>query len=245
MVTWNDIKIADKAFLINLKERQDRLLESISELEKLNIRGVERFEAVKFTHDSNKGKIIRGCTQSHIDILKYQVENKLHRVIIFEDDFCLDIIGNSKFEISDETIINIGEIQFDLLFLGSCLIDKSLWISKNLIKPNNFVQTTCYIVGLNFAKFVVDNFNYLDEESLVYGEAIDSFYSILSSKRHWLENTDKKDKNIILENDFKIYFHNPILFSQRPSFSNLINKKVNYLSMNRYRNMKYLPDVIN
>lgn len=245
MITWNGIKIADKGFLINLKERTDRLDESLQEFDKLKIEGIDVFEAVKFSVDSDEGKIIRGCTQSHVNILKYQVENKLDKVIIFEDDFCLDIISKDKFEISDETIINISNVQSDLLFLGSCLIDKSTWISKNLIKPNNFVQTTCYVSSLNFAKFVVDNFNYLDEESLVYGEAIDTFYSVLSSKRHWLENINKKDKNLILENNFKIYFYYPILFSQRPSFSDLINKNVNYLFINRYRNLKNIPETIN
>jgi hypothetical protein len=43
MVTWNNIKIADRGFLINLEERTDRFQESISHFEKNNIQGVERF----------------------------------------------------------------------------------------------------------------------------------------------------------------------------------------------------------
>ena len=87
MVTWNGIKIADKGFLINLDERKDRLEESLSEFKLNNIAGVERFDAVKITEDNDDGWIIRGCTHSHMDILKKQIENNWEKIIIFEDDF--------------------------------------------------------------------------------------------------------------------------------------------------------------
>ena len=70
MVTWNNIKIADKGFLINLEERKDRLEESLSEFNKNNIVGVDRFDAIKITENNDYGWIIRGCTHSHTDILK-------------------------------------------------------------------------------------------------------------------------------------------------------------------------------
>ena len=41
MVTWNDIKIADEGFLINLKDREDRFEQSLDEFEKNNIKGFE------------------------------------------------------------------------------------------------------------------------------------------------------------------------------------------------------------
>jgi hypothetical protein len=82
MVTWNGIKIADRGFLINLEERKDRLEESLKEFDKNNIVGVERFDAIKITEDSDEfGWIIRGCTHSHMEILKTQVENNFEKVI--------------------------------------------------------------------------------------------------------------------------------------------------------------------
>ena len=73
MITWNGIKIADKGFLINLEERKDRLEESILEFDRNNIIGIERFEGVKITEDTENGWVIRGCTHSHMNILKMQV----------------------------------------------------------------------------------------------------------------------------------------------------------------------------
>ena len=169
MVTWNNIKVADKGFLINLKEREDRLNQSISELEKNNIVGVERFDAIKITEDSDQGWVIRGCTHSHMDILKLQVKNKWEKVIIFEDDFYLDVCDNQNRELSNNMIENIYHTDFDILFLGACLLEPVKYFTENLIKPNKFVQTTTYITSLKFAEYVVKNFNYLDKELVVYG----------------------------------------------------------------------------
>ena len=241
MVTWNGIKLADKGFLINLEERTDRLKESLDEFNSNNIVGVERFDAIKITEDDDNGWIIRGCTHSHMEILKKQVENKWDKVIIFEDDFFLDICDVDNKTMSDDMISKIYETDFDLFFLGACLLEPSEFVNDYLIKPNKFVQTTTYLTSLKFANYVVENFNYLDKELVVYGEQIDSYYSVLATKIHWLMDNRTKGVNEIKEHDLKIYFYKPILFNQRPSFSNIINKNCNYSNMNRFNNLKNYP----
>jgi len=241
MITWNGIKLADKGFLINLEERTDRLKESLDELNSNNIVGVERFDAIKITEDDDNGWIIRGCTHSHMEILKKQVENKWDKVIIFEDDFFLDICDVDNKTMSDDMISKIYETDFDLFFLGACLLEPSEFVNDYLIKPNKFVQTTTYLTSLKFANYVVENFNYLDKELVVYGEQIDSYYSVLATKIHWLMDNRTKGVNEIKEHDLKIYFYKPILFNQRPSFSNIINKNCNYSNMNRFSNLKNYP----
>jgi GR25 family glycosyltransferase involved in LPS biosynthesis len=241
MVTWNGIKLADKGFLINLEERTDRLKESLDELNSNNIVGVERFDAIKITEDDDNGWIIRGCTHSHMEILKKQVENKWDKVIIFEDDFFLDICDVDNKTMSDDMISKIYDTDFDLFFLGACLLEPSEFVNDYLIKPNKFVQTTTYLTSLKFANYVVENFNYLDKELVVYGEAIDSYYSVLATKIHLLMDNRTKGVNEIKEHDLKIYFYKPILFNQRPSFSNIINKNCNYSNMNRFNNLKNYP----
>jgi GR25 family glycosyltransferase involved in LPS biosynthesis len=244
MVTWNDIKIADKGFLINLKDREDRLVQSLDEFEKNNIKGVERFDAIKFTEDSDLGWVIRGCTHSHMDILKMQVENNWDKVVIFEDDFFLDICDNQNRELNDQVIGKIYPTEFDLLFLGACLLEESEFVTDNLVKPKHFVQTTCYLISLKAAQFVVSNFNYLDKESVVHGEQIDSYYSVLAKREHWLMNNRTKGVNEIKEHDLKIYFHYPILFNQRPSYSDILNRMTDYSSLNKARNLTFFPQNI-
>lgn len=243
MVTWNDIKIADKGFLINLKEREDRLEQSLNEFSRNNIKGVERFDAIKITEDSDEGWVLRGCTHSHMDVLRQQVENRWEKMIIFEDDFFFDVCDNKKRELTDEMIGNIYSTDFDLLFLGACLLQPSEYVSENLIKPNQFVQTTTYLTSLKFAEYVVKNFNYLDKELVVHGEQIDTYYSVLATKNHWLMNNRTKGVEEIKNHDLKIYFHYPLLFNQRISFSNILNKETNYSSLNRSRNLMNYPPI--
>ena len=241
MVTWNDIKIADEGFLINLKDREDRFEQSLDEFEKNNIKGVERFDAIKITEDSDQGWVIRGCTHSHMEILRMQVENKWEKVIIFEDDFYLDICDNLNRNLTNEMLGGIYPTDFDLLFLGACLLEPAELVSNNLIKPNKFVQTTAYLSSLKFAEYVVNNFNYLDKDLVVYGEQIDSYYSVLALKKHWKMDNCVKGVKEILEHNLRIYFHYPQLFNQRASYSNILNKMSDYSYMNRLRNMKNFP----
>jgi GR25 family glycosyltransferase involved in LPS biosynthesis len=243
MVTWNNIKIADRGFLINLEERTDRLQESLSEFDKNNIQGVERFNAIKITEDSDQGWVIRGCTHSHMELLKRQVENGWEKMVIFEDDFILDVCDNRDISLSNEMIEKIYSTDFDLLFLGACLLEPADAISENLIKPNKFVQTTSYLTSLKFAEYVLNNFNYLDKELVVYGEQIDSYYSVLATKSHWLMNNRTKGVREIKEHDLKIYFHYPVLFNQRASYSNILNKITDYSFMNRSRNLANYPSL--
>jgi GR25 family glycosyltransferase involved in LPS biosynthesis len=243
MVTWNNIKIADRGFLINLEERTDRLQESLSEFDKNNIQGVERFNAIKITEDSDQGWVIRGCTHSHMELLKRQVENGWEKMVIFEDDFILDVCDNRDISLSNEMIEKIYSTDLDLLFLGACLLEPADAISENLIKPNKFVQTTSYLTSLKFAEYVLNNFNYLDKELVVYGEQIDSYYSVLATKSHWLMNNRTKGVREIKEHDLKIYFHYPVLFNQRASYSNILNKITDYSFMNRSRNLANYPSL--
>jgi GR25 family glycosyltransferase involved in LPS biosynthesis len=241
MVTWDGIKIADKGFLINLEEREDRLKESLSELKSNNIVGVEKFNAIKIIEDSDNGWTIRGCTHSHMEILKSQVENKWEKVIIFEDDFFLDICDIEIKTMSNDMITRIYNTDFDLFFLGACLLEPSNFVNDYLIKPNKFVQTTTYLTSLKFAKYVVDNFNYLDKELVTYGEQIDSYYSVLATKTHWRINSSMKGVNEIKEHNLKIYFHKPVLFNQRDSYSNITNTNTSYSRGNNKCNLFYYP----
>ena len=62
------------------------------------------------------------------------------------------------------------------------------------------------------------------------------------------QQQQKKDNNLIQFyclnikcKDLKIYFHTPILFNQRESYSNILNRYTNYFNMNRARNLANIP----
>lgn len=234
MVKFNDVEIANKGFLINIKEREDRLKESIDEFKKINITGVEVFNAVV---DENPAF---GCNWSHYGIMELQVKNGWEKIIIFEDDFMFDIMSNEVNDLDNEWIKSVVNSEYDVLFLGSTLTEKASYVGEFILQPKAFVQTTCYIITLQAAKQVLDLYRFWDESHILYSETIDTFFNILVKKTHWKE--DKFEIGGLYDiknNNFKIYFSNPIIFNQRPSFSNLRNQSVDYSYINKVRNIKY------
>ena len=101
MIFWNKNYLCEKGFLINLKSRQDRLSNSVIELEKAKIEGVERFEAICVEGGYN----LFGCAQSHIDIAK---KHKLA--------YQLEVEGSGG---SDAKELQMAEYPWDWCFLGA------------------------------------------------------------------------------------------------------------------------------
>lgn len=241
MVTWNDVKIADKGFLINLKRREDRLHDSLLEFEKLKINGVEIYEAVDSLE--NPELEYMACAASHLEILKKQIENGWEKIIIFEDDFLFIPFKSDEHElIIKNTIDTINIEEYDLLFLGTVLTNNSFLKNKKIIIPDTLIQTTCYVINHSFSKFVIENFNFKDKTSIMFNENIDTFYSILSSKRiAWKESSWFVNSERFLNNNFMIYCSNPIIFSQRPSYSDIQKKYSDTSFYNKIKNLEYYP----
>lgn len=238
MVLWNNYKIADAGFLLNLESRTDRLETSVNHLKELNIEGVERYNAFKFP-DESSFKLL-GCAQSHIDIMKIQLEKKFNKVVIFEDDFIFDDLdlNISPLVISEKLSKVLDYLEFDILFLGTTLLDRVKFSNDDILVPSKIIQTTCYIVDINLAKYVVENYDFQNTESLTYGENIDTFYSIISSKDHWKSERDLFDRDIFLNNDKKVFCFNPIIFNQRDSFSDISGRRANNFARNRMLNSR-------
>ena len=161
--------------------------------------------------------------------------------INISDDFYFEICCGTQYSFTDDDINNISNTEFDLLFLGLRLKEKTSFVNSFLIKPGLLNQTHAYLISLGFSKFVVNNFNYLDKDSMVCGEQIDTYFSVLASKKHWKMEREYKDKELILNNNFKIYCYYPVLFNQRPSFSNITNKKEAFNSINYKFNLENYP----
>jgi len=103
-------KIFNDAFLINLDNRIDRLKHSIMQTSKVDIK-FNRFKALSFT---DKGKYwstgVRGCAESHIKIMKENIDNKFP-ILIMEDDLVFTNNFNKFIE-----FIKILPPKWDLLF---------------------------------------------------------------------------------------------------------------------------------
>lgn len=131
----------DKIYCINLDERTDRWEQVLKEFDKVGIKNVERFSAVK--HD--KGAI--GCRESHLGIIKTVKENGFKNVLIFEDDVLF--LEENINQIS-KTLDDLKNIDWQLFYLGAT-VDPNVGFMKkftdNLFQTNFAYTTHAYAVN--------------------------------------------------------------------------------------------------
>jgi GR25 family glycosyltransferase involved in LPS biosynthesis len=104
----------DKTFLINLKKREDRLNEFISQVNHYDLGNFEVFEAVDGSlienkyNNLNNGEV--GIIHSTINILEKSIEKNYETILIVEDDW--DFVyfgGNHNTHVSATNLTRINE----------------------------------------------------------------------------------------------------------------------------------------
>lgn len=232
MIKWYGERLCDAGFLINLKERTDRFNIAEKELIDSGIEGVERFDAVVITEpDFTK----YGCTQSHIEIAKKQIENNWEYVLYLEDDIKTEYYYSERIpltsvdrkKVSTSIINDLYEYKPDVLWLGVRPENDTEYVTNNLVKTNKTLMSHAYLGSLKYAKFLVENLQYTDNQHFSSRLPIDYFISQLTEKDCWQINSYKNGENI-LKNDLKVYMSIPLIFNQGASFSNIIDRDVDY-----------------
>lgn len=210
----------DKIYIINLKERDDRWKKCIEQLSQYNITNYERFDAI--IPDLNKidpiqysknnmninYKYIRGalgCKLSHIQIIIDANKNNYKQILILEDDF---MFCNNFIDKYNDIILKIeqNKINIDMLYLGFSIVRENPYNDteiNNLKKITNGHTTHAYILNKSFYDTIIN------ELKNCYCE-IDICYA----------NMQKKYSNI-----YGIY---PCLITQQESYSNIMDRHVNY-----------------
>ena len=232
MIKWFGEYLCDAGFLINLKERTDRLLVAEKELNDCGIEGVQIFKAVSIL-DPNFNKY--GCTQSHIEIAKKQIENNWEYVLYLEDDIKTEYYYSEKIpletvdrkKVSKSIIEDLEKYKPDVLWLGVRPEENTEYVSNNLVKTNKTLMSHAYIGSLKYANFLVENLQYTNNQHFSSKLPIDYFISQLTEKNCWQINSFKNGENI-LNNDLKVYMSSPLIFNQGASFSNIIDRDVDY-----------------
>lgn len=231
MVTWNDKKLCDGGFYINLDSREDRRISCENELNKCGIKGVERFSAIKI-EDETFSKF--GCTESHIQIAKKQIENNWEYALYIEDDIetCLYYDMETKqdsvdiLQLTNEIVDNLHEHKPDVLWLGVRLEGMAEPLSNVFIKPKKTLMSHAYIASLKFAHFLVDYLDYKKLSYFAYKWPIDFFISQTGIKTDW--TIEAYESNNFINNDIKILATIPLIFSQKPSYSDLTDSYTDY-----------------
>jgi len=188
----------DKAFVINLPDRKLRLSRISRRLKNLHI----EFEIVegiippfskKLIH--NKGHL--GATLSHLYIWEKAKREKYKFFLVFEDDA---LFRDDSEEIFKESITQLPT-NWDMFFMGFCLLGKNTKISNNIFS---------FEKGCHFHAYAVNSkaLNYIIKKGKIFIE------NMKNGKKGFIDNFIMSDIQL------KKYHIHPILSVQEPSFSN-------------------------
>jgi len=190
-------------FYINLKERVDRKESVEIELDKFGWE-YTRFEAVK----TKSGRV--GCSMSHLKLLKMAKEKKLPYIVIVEDDIQFKYV--ELFKKLFDNFMN-SNLEYDVFLLAGNLRRPAVKVSPNIVKVYKSFTTTGYIVKEHYYDKMINNINeginkLLKNENNGYN-AIDTYLMKLQSLDKW-------------------YISYPRTVTQKPDYSDIENKQVNY-----------------
>jgi len=177
MISILDKKIADAGFYINLKTSADRKERVLNQIEKYNIIGLERFEALTDPYHQFS------CTKSHLSVFQYCLDNNIESVLILEDDF--QIYDDCKFmdkkisfsECLDNIIEDMNNVEWDVILLGCNPKTYLIPVTNNLSINSNSTGGWAYIIKKRAYEYILKNSNY--HSDLI---AIDDYLPMLNKK---------------------------------------------------------------
>ncbi len=198
-----DVNNLENIFYINLKEREDRKSHVESELNKLGWK-YTRFDAVK----TKSGRV--GCSMSHLKLLKMAKNKKLPYIVIIEDD-----IQFKDIELFKKLFNNFmnSKLEYDVFLLAGNLRHPAIKITESIVRVYKSFTTTGYIVKSHYYDKMIKNI----EESinkLLLNE--NNGYNAIDTYLMKLQLIDKW------------YISYPRTVTQKPDWSDIENKQVNY-----------------
>jgi GR25 family glycosyltransferase involved in LPS biosynthesis len=104
----------DKIVFINLDNRKDRLEAITNQLktQKVNMNKVHRIPA---HYTPGNGHL--GCAKSHLDAVKYAIENNLDNIVVLEDDFKFAYDAQKTHEVFNDFFRNMKSNEWDVVML--------------------------------------------------------------------------------------------------------------------------------
>lgn len=192
-------KDIDQFYYINLIHRKDREMEFQEELEKMNISVTK----VTKIYASKEKKGFMGCTKSHIRIFQNALSCGQNMVAIFEDDFMFNI--NFKNGISKFNEIWKQYPNTDVIMLAANPVKIVKSKVPQVYRVKQALSTAGYIVRRSYFQTMLKNLH----ESFHLKRPCDVGFCYLQEKDNW-------------------YVLQPAMGQQRPSFSDIESRFVDY-----------------
>jgi glycosyl transferase family 25 len=202
------MELLTNTIFINLESRKDRLEHVTTELNKIGVKG-ERFNAIK----TKTGSV--GCTMSHIRCIEIAKERGYEEVFICEDD--ITFLDPELFKNSLNEFYENDEIMWDMLIICGNNVPPFCKVTDYCCRVFYCQTTTGYIIKKHYYDTLLANYKsglqQLIREPTRHAEfAIDMYWKQLQRQDFW-------------------YLLTPLTVTQKPGFSDVENKDVDYTNL--------------
>lgn len=174
------VKIADSGYYINLEESEDRRIKVNEQIERFEIEGLERYEAVINEF------LPAGPTVSHLKLMEeLLLKEDQETFFIAEDDFnineTVELVG-TKFkmplkEYLESLSVSLENNDWDIVQLGCNPSVPFIFEDKNLGYMFKSTGAWAYIINKRACRYILDNFSYMRDRL-----AIDNIIPILNMR---------------------------------------------------------------
>ncbi len=179
MFKINNLDFAKKGFYINLESSTDRKEQVESLIQKYNIEGLERFDAL--TDDF----IQYSCTKSHLSLFEKCSEENLDVIFVAEDDFFIEDTLYTPYTDDNitflESLKNVHEdlkmLEWDVIQFGCNPKSHLIPQTNNLAKNYFSTGAWAYLIKKDAYEYILKNLNYRRDYI-----AIDDYLPLLSKK---------------------------------------------------------------
>jgi GR25 family glycosyltransferase involved in LPS biosynthesis len=202
-------------YLINLRERNDRYLESLLEFKKIGLKESDftRIEAKKTLNGAE------GCALSHaFTLANFLFTTQCEFCLILEDDF--EIKNPASFTSDIKILLNKGMLWDVLLLASNASVAIKKTVYENVYRVVHAQTTSAYIVRRDFAPSLIKKFY----ESA--GHIRETTAILPHQDQRFLFAPDILWKELQLNYHFLAYL--PQITKQRKSFSDVENKITDY-----------------
>jgi GR25 family glycosyltransferase involved in LPS biosynthesis len=199
----NPFDYFDMLMCINLDHRKDRWQLAQKEFKKLGILNrVQRFSAIEKTD----GRV--GVIKSNLEIVKLAKAKKAKNVLVFEDDVKF-IWENEPLKNLELAVNQAKTLKWQLFYLGANTHQKLIKFNKNLILLKNAFA----VHSMAYDRSIYDNF-------IAYAENVNEIKTQFDILDVYLASQIQANHLCLMVN--------PILTTQRESYSDIEKTNVNY-----------------
>lgn len=222
MVLLKEKKLADLGYYINLERRVDRKEAIEGQFTKLNLTGVERFNAItKFQSPQ------LNCHKSHYTIYENFLKTNKEVLLVLEDDcLFLDVLYNE----SDKIIEDIYSVDWDIFWLGCKNRRPPIENRNNTYYTTSTSATQSYLIKRNFCEYILETYPIED----VKNTSIDELLCLSIYGLDVVKNPNKynfynlENPYLTLQRKFISLCYDEALTTQYHSYSDLWKNDNNY-----------------